>query len=255
MQPSLFISHGSPMIAIEDQPVRRFLRDLGPRLAPPAAIVVVSAHFDMADPTVTAGERPETIHDFGGFPRALYEIQYPAQGSPAVAARAVELLRDAGFAAVGSDRGLDHGAWIPLLLMFPDADIPVVELSVMTRRAPDYHYALGCALREIRREGVLVIGSGGATHNLHEYFRRGDGSDASPDWLDAFEDWLVDRLEAGAVDDLLDYRNAAPSARLAHPTEEHLLPLFVAMGAGDGDTGQRIHTSRDRVLTLDAWRF
>jgi len=256
MQPSIFISHGSPMIAVEDHPARRFLIDLGKRLEKPKAILIVSAHYDTLHPTLAAVDRPETIHDFGGFPRDLYEIQYPAPGAPETANQIMNSLRAAGFSAETQDRGLDHGAWIPLLLMFPEADVPVIELSVMTQRGPNYHFKLGQALQELRRENILVIGSGGATHNLHEFFRRVSGEpNTEPTWLTPFEDWLIDRIEAGATEDLLEYRERAPYAVQAHPTEEHFLPLFVAMGAGDSPVGRRIHSSRDLVLTMDAYEF
>ncbi len=256
MQPSIFISHGSPMLAIQQQPARQFLIELGRELAEPSAILVASAHFETAHPTLTETVRPDTIHDFLGFPPELYDIRYPAPGAPEIAQDIVNTLRGAGIDARTSHRGLDHGAWVPLMLMYPKANVPVVELSVMVQRTPEYHFRIGQALRELRSKNILIVGSGGATHNLHEYFRGHSGSlNEDPAWLGAFEEWLHEKLSAGEVDELLHYRERAPFAHEAHPTEEHFLPLFVAMGAGTTPQGNRIHMSRDRILTMDAYRF
>jgi 4,5-DOPA dioxygenase extradiol len=256
--PTLFLSHGSPMLALQDTPARRFLQGLGKSLERPEAIVVVSAHWETAGgPAVSLADRPDTIHDFGGFPRALFEIQYPAPGAPEAARRTAALL-EAGGIAVGSsrERGLDHGAWVPLTLMYPDADIPVTQLSVVRGASPAEHERLGLALAELRKEGVLVVGSGSLTHNLYEF--RGQGIDApAPHWVSEFEAWMKARLENSDRTALLDYRRAAPFAARNHPTEEHLLPLFVAMGAaGPEARATQLHASVEHgVLAMDAYAF
>jgi 4,5-DOPA dioxygenase extradiol len=256
--PTLFLSHGSPMLALQDSPARRFLQGLGKSLARPEAIVVVSAHWETRGaPAVSLAPRPETIHDFGGFPRALFEMRYPAPGAPVAAGRTAALLEQAGMPAVlNSERGLDHGAWVPLSLMYPEADIPVTQLSVVRGASPAEHERLGQALAALRHEGVLVVGSGSLTHNLYEF--RGQGIDAPvPQWVSDFEDWTKSRLEASDRAALLNYRNEAPFAEQNHPTDEHLLPLFVAMGAAGPDArATQLHASYEHgVLAMDAYAF
>jgi len=256
--PALFVSHGSPMLALQDSPARRFLDGLGQTLARPRAILVVSAHWETAGgPALSLAQQPQTIHDFGGFPRALFEMRYLAPGAPALAERAAALLEGAGIPVGRSaDRGLDHGAWVPLRLMYPAADIPVTQLSVVRGASPAQHAAIGRALAPLRTEGVLILASGSLTHNLYEY--RGQGVDAPvPEWVSGFEGWMKERLEAGDQAALLDYRRAAPHAAQNHPTDEHLLPLFVAMGAGGPDArASRLHASVEHgVLAMDAYAF
>jgi 4,5-DOPA dioxygenase extradiol len=256
--PTIFVSHGSPMLALQDSPARRFLQQLGQSLPRPKAVVVVSAHWETAGaPAVSLAAKPETIHDFGGFPRALFEITYPAAGAPDVAERAASLFEAAGIRVGRSgDRGLDHGAWVPLSLMYPDADVPVLQVSLVRGADPAAHEKLGRALQQLRQEGVLVIGSGSLTHNLYEF--RGQAVDApAPQWVSEFEAWMRERLESNDVAALLDYRNQAPSAKQNHPTEEHLLPLFVAMGAaGAGARAELLHSSFEHgVLAMDAYAF
>lgn len=255
--PALFISHGAPTLAIEDNEAHRFLAGLGDRLGRPKAVLMISAHYESAVPTVTASERPETIHDFGGFPRELYEITYPAPGDPALANRVFELLNENGLRArTDTERGLDHGAWVPLLLMYPEADVPVVQLSIDPRQDPGYHHRLGELLRPLRDEGVLIVGSGGATHNLRLFFgARHD--DPVPEWVRGFSDWLSSSIMADRRDDLIHYRTKGPNAADNHPTEEHYLPLLVALGATTpDDPRQRIHTSHTYgALMMDAFMF
>jgi 4,5-DOPA dioxygenase extradiol len=185
---------------------------------------------------VSAPTANETIHDFRGFPAALYDMRYPAPPAPDVAAASVSLLREAGIRAViDLERGLDHGAWVPLMLMYPGADIPVAQVSVQTALGPAHHLRLGEALAALRAEGVLILGSGAYTHNLMELRSlRAVGAGDEPDWVRGFADWADAALEEGRVDDMLAYRRLAPHGARNHPTEEHLLPLFVAMGAGGG---------------------
>jgi 4,5-DOPA dioxygenase extradiol len=258
--PTLFISHGSPMLAAVDSAARRFLKDLGPRLPRPTAVVVVSAHYDTPATEVTAGDRPETIHDFGGFPDELYRLRYPAPGAPELAREIVARLGAADVAArLAPARGLDHGAWIPLSLMFPRADVPVLQVSIDSGRSPEWHFALGRALRWLRDAGALVLGSGGATHNLalYAHARGRDDDSTPPEWVEAFNEWTAGAIAAGRVDDLFRYSERAPYAAQNHPTAEHFLPLFVTLGAAyDGERGVRVHSSYDRgLLSLDAYAF
>jgi len=256
--PVLFISHGSPILAISDSPARRFLESLGRSLPRPTSILVISAHWESdGAPAVSLAQQPATIHDFRGFPPELFAIDYPAPGAPELAGHAAQLLEQAGYAVKRSaDRGLDHGAWVPLRLMYPQADIPVAQLSLVRGAGPAEHERLGSALSALRQEGVLVVGSGSLTHNLHEF--RGQGVDAPvPSWVSDFSDWMHARLQAQQRDALLDYRRAAPDGERNHPTEEHLLPLFVAMGAaGAAARAERIHASYQYgLLAMDVYAF
>lgn len=254
MLPTLFISHGSPMHALEPGAVGEVWAALGRRYPHPKAILVASAHWDTKLPMLTGHAKPETIHDFFGFPAPLYKIRYAAPGAPALAARAQQLLKAAGYtAAIDGCRGLDHGAWSPLLHSHPAADVPVVQLSLQTPLGARHHLQLGRALAPLAEEDVLVIGSGQATHNLRE--RTSSGGAAS--YVLEFQAWLRQRLEAHATDELTDYRSRAPHAVRAHPTEEHFMPLFVALGAAGATP--RIECTYDNVedgvLAMDAYLF
>ncbi|HUQ52122.1 MAG TPA: class III extradiol ring-cleavage dioxygenase [Gammaproteobacteria bacterium] len=258
--PSLFVSHGSPLLAVVDSAARRFLQELGPRLPAPTSIVAISAHYDTPTAEITAAAQPETIHDFGGFPAELYRLRYPAPGNPELARAIADRLNAAGVPAnVEPRRGLDHGAWIPLALMFPRADVPVLQVSIGTRRSPEQHFALGRALRSLRDTGALILGSGGATHNLALYAHaRGRTDDsAPPEWVEAFNEWTAGAIAARRFDDLFRYAELAPYAAQNHPTPDHFLPLFVTLGAAhDDEPSARIHTSYDRgLLSLDAYAF
>jgi len=239
--PALFLSHGSPMLVFEDIPAHHFIAGLGREIERPQAILCISAHWETERPAVSAVAAPETIHDFYGFPDDLYKLQYPVPGAPRLARRVVELLDEAGIeGVVDPDRGLDHGAWNPLLLIYPQADVPVTQLSIQAQLDPVHHAKIGRALRPLRREGVLVLASGGAVHNLRQFHI--DREQPAP-WAVAFDDWLADRIAAGDEEALLAYRQNRPDGRLAHPRDEHLLPLFVAMGAGGGVAGRPLHRS------------
>jgi 4,5-DOPA dioxygenase extradiol len=257
MQPALFLSHGSPMLALTPTPARAFLEGLAASLPPPRAILVASAHWETASPTLNAVEVNRTIHDFRGFPDALYRLVYHPPGDPALARHAAEILDRAGLTArIDAARGLDHGAWVPLLLAYPEAKIPVLQISVQTGRGPAHHLALGRALCALRREDVLIIGSGSFTHDLRRF--RGQPVEA-PEQADvaAFAAWMDARIEAADLDALLDYRARAPHAADQHPTEEHLLPLFVALGAaGPYPKARRLHRSVEHaILRMDAYAF
>jgi 4,5-DOPA dioxygenase extradiol len=256
MLPTLFVSHGAPTLIEEDVPARAFLKQAGTDFGRPSAVLAVSAHWETAAPVVASTTQPATIHDFTGFPDSLYRLRYPAPGAPALAARVVSLLAEAGFGATqDASRGLDHGAWVPLMLMYPDADVPVTQVSIQPQAGPAHHLAIGRALALLRAENVLVLASGGAVHNLRTLAWNSHG--APPAWVRAFDDWLLQNIEQGAVDDVIAYRSRAPGGERAHPRDEHLLPLFVALGAaGPHARGSRIHTSfAHGSLSMAAFSF
>ena len=251
--PTLFLSHGSPMHAIQPGAVRGVWESLGRTLPRPKAILIASAHWETNIPALTASARPETIHDFYGFPKPLYQIQYPAPGAPEVALRAIQLLEKEKLVAVANtQRGLDHGAWSPLLYMYPDADVPVVQVSVQTELGTQHHLALGRALAPLADEGVLILGSGHLTHNLRE--RSNDGPAA---YVREFQDWVKQRIDRHSLDELADYRRLTPNGARAHPTDEHFLPLFVALGAArEGYKAERLYDGIEMgALAMDAYRF
>jgi 4,5-DOPA dioxygenase extradiol len=254
-RPAIFVSHGSPMLMFEPVPARDFMAGLGKTLGRPAAILAVSAHWETRDAHASTAKQPETIHDFGGFPDELYRVQYPAPGAPDLAAEAIGLLKDAGVAAAGESRGLDHGAWVPLSLMYPSADVPVAQLSIQPHDGPAHHIAVGRALAGLRDKDVLILGSGSATHNLYTMER--GRHDSPPAWARAFDRWLGTALESGDEAALAHYRAQAPYARESHPRDEHLLPVFVAYGAGGkGAKGRRLHDSFTHgSLSMAAYAF
>lgn len=252
--PALFLSHGAPTLALEDNAVTRGWADLGRTLAP-RAIVAVSAHWDTPSPAVTTAARLATIHDFRGFPRPLYDIRYEPPGDAALAERVTVLLANGGFATVSDNRrGIDHGGWVPLRFMVPEANVPVIQLSVQSGRDAAHHVALGRALAPLRGEGVLVLGSGGIVHNLRELDWRGTDGRVMP-WAAAFNDWIAARVAAGNEEALIDWLARAPEPRRAHPTPEHFMPFFVALGAG-GFPGRRLEYAFDLgSLGMDGYAF
>lgn len=245
---TLFVSHGSPMIAVEASPASRFLAELGRAMPKPAAIVAVSAHWRAARPLVGAAARPATIHDFLGFPPALYAIDYPAPGDRALAARLAESLGG----EADPHRGLDHGVWTVARLMWPEADIPIVPLALPRQGAGHDYLALGRALGAAVEPGTLILATGAATHNLSAYV--GQPRDVpAQDWVIAFTDWLGCQVQAGDADALADYRGQAPFAHDNHPTDEHLTPLLVAAGAA-GRPGRVLHRSVEHgVIAMDCY--
>lgn len=227
--PSLFISHGAPAFAIEPGLAGAQLRALGQALDRPRAVVVVSPHWMTRGVEITAAQRPETVHDFGGFARALYDLQYPAPGAPELATQIQQQLALQGMAArLDARRGLDHGAWVPLMHLFPDADVPVVQVSLPFDTDEAKAYALGQALAPLAQDGVLIVGSGSLTHNLYE-FRMGQAQAAA--YAQEFSVWVRQAVCEGDVSRLLQTLDAAPHAARAHPSTEHFLPLLVAAGA------------------------
>jgi len=255
--PTLFLSHGSPMHAVSPGVVGDAWAALGQRIARPDAILMCSAHWETALPMVTGNRKPETIHDFGGFPKPLYEIQYAAPGAPALAARTIDLLKGAGITGgIDGCRGLDHGAWVPLRWMYPAADIPVVQLAVQPGRGTAHHVALGRALAPLRSENVLLVGSGHATHNLRDWIGHRGQSEPLRYAVD-FAKWLETTLAAHDERALVDYRDRAPEAARAHPTEEHFFPLFVAYGAATpgGPIERVVDGFENGALSRDSFLF
>ncbi|MDA8129086.1 MAG: class III extradiol ring-cleavage dioxygenase [Betaproteobacteria bacterium] len=231
--PVVFVSHGAPDALLKAPEAVACWRQIGRDLPRPSAILAVSAHWEARQPTASLSGAPETIHDFSGFSPALHAMQYLAPGAPALAERVVSLLSAAGnAAALHPTRGLDHGAWVPLSAMFPAADVPVTQLSLVRDAGPAAHVALGQALAPLRDEGVLIVATGSITHNFDWLDWQGAG-DPAPQ-AEIFADWVAERAAAGDVAGLLGYR-AAPHGAAAHPTEEHFLPFFVALGAAAGD--------------------
>lgn len=261
--PPLFISHGSPMTALDAGDTGAFWRRLGPAIIQafgrPRAILAVSAHSLTPEPALLAAPRHATVHDFSGFPEALYRLRYDAPGAPAFAERAAALLAAAGMPVhVLPEGGLDHGIWTPLRDMFPGADIPVLPLAWPPGWPPARLLALGQALAPLAAEGVLVMGSGALTHNLR-LFMAGHGDIDAPEIAEsaAFRDWVAARAAAADWPALLDYRQQAPHAARMHPSDEHWLPFYVAAGAaGPQPAGIRLHASVTYGhLAMDAYAF
>jgi 4,5-DOPA dioxygenase extradiol len=257
-QPSLFVTHGAPTFALNPGATGTALVAAAQALATPRAIIIVSAHWDTAIPTVGFAERPETIYDFWGFPDALYSLRYPATGCPEASHEVLEAIAAAGLPVqADAQRGLDHGAWVPLRLMFPEADIPVIPVSIQSQATPEHHYQLGRALAPLAAKGFLIIASGSITHNLRDYQMAWRNGGQTPAYVRQFADWLAERLQANDRSALFDYRRQAPGADQAHPSDEHLLPLYVAYGAA----GEQAHTQRlhagidDYVIAMDAYAF
>ncbi|HYW90959.1 MAG TPA: 4,5-DOPA dioxygenase extradiol [Gammaproteobacteria bacterium] len=234
--PAVFLGHGSPMNAVQDTLWSRAWAAMGRQLPRPRAVLSVSAHWYVPETAVTAMATPRTIHDFGGFPRELFEVDYPASGDPALAARAQDLLAPVRVRADQS-WGLDHGTWSVLCHVFPDADVPVVQLSIDATQPPEFHYELGRRLAPLRDEGILLLGSGNVVHNLQAY--AWDRHPAKPfDWATRFEATVRNLIQQGDNRALTDYAALGPDAELSVPTPEHYLPLLYVLGASE--TGETV---------------
>jgi 4,5-DOPA dioxygenase extradiol len=260
--PVVFVSHGAPDALLKAPDVVACWGEIGRSVPRPAAILVVSAHWEARQPTVSMSGSPETIHDFSGFSPELYRMQYRAPGAPDLAERVVSLLTSAGLSADSQpDRGLDHGAWVPLTAMYPQADVPVTQLSLLRNADPATHFELGRALAPLRDEGVLIVGSGAITHNFAWLDRRENADKAPMPQAVVFTDWVAGRSAAQDIQSLLAYRSA-PYGADSHPSEEHFLPFFVALGAANrgaasDETPQRYRPSFSYgALAMDAyvWR-
>lgn len=246
------------MIMLEKTPAHDFLSQFGAQLGRPDAIVIASAHYESDVPRLSADAQPEMIYDFGGFPKPLYELRYPAAGAPALVERIITMLAAKGVSArAHHQRGFDHGTWVPLKLMYPHADIPIVQISVQSRQHVRAQIELARALTPLREENILIMGSGSLTHNLYELMRTGAGTDQAPNWVSGFASWVHERAVAGDIEGLSDYLEHAPFARENHPSPEHYLPLpFALAAAGEGAKGTRVHTSCEYgVLMMDAYVF
>jgi len=258
---SLFISHGSPDLIFHDTVAKQFLEKAAESFAPPKGIVIASAHFETEHPAIVSDALPEMIYDFGPIDRRLNDVVYPAPGSPALAEQAANLIGDAGIDCnLMSKRGYDHGTWVPLSLLYKNADIPVVQLSVQRHLSAAHHYDIGKSLRSLVDEEILVIGSGAITHNLAELFGpsglKYNRQDDEIEWARLFADWISAQVEAGDVEKLIAYETEAPFARENHPTAEHFLPLMVALGAATDGKGERLHKSTEfAILAMDAFAF
>jgi 4,5-DOPA dioxygenase extradiol len=255
--PTLFLSHGSPMHALDAGGAGKAWRAIADSLPAPRAILMVSAHWETSLPMLTGADSLRTIHDFGGFPEPLYRLRYDAPGSPGVADETATLLRDAGItSSINGCRGIDHGAWVPLRSMYPAVDVPVVQLSVQPGLGTAHHLQMGRALRPLLDSDVLLIGSGHVTHNLRDWMTSRGSAQPLP-YVTAFSAWLEKTLASHDEDALLAYRELAPEATRAHPTEEHFLPLYVALGAaGARAKSRRIYAGMEgAALSMDAYRF
>jgi 4,5-DOPA dioxygenase extradiol len=262
--PTLFLSHGSPMHALHSGRAGVAWAALGERFGKPRAVLMASAHWESEWPMLTTGARPETIHDFGGFPDELYKLRYPAPGAPDVAQRAIELLKAAGMSASANGcRGLDHGAWVPLRQMYPVADVPVVQLSMQTRLPAAHSLRVGQLLAPLAKEGVLIIGSGHMTHNLREWIdfarrHRMQISETPPAaYVTEFRAWVDQALHDDDPTRIARWAEEAPHAQRAHPSDEHFLPLPLAFGAaGLQPTIEHLDLGVDSgVLAMDAYVF
>ncbi|RTL53066.1 MAG: dioxygenase [Rhodocyclaceae bacterium] len=256
--PTFFVPHGAPTFALRPGAAGAALNAAAAALPRPRAIIIISAHWETAAPLVGFAERPETIHDFWGFPEVLYTLRYPATGCREASNEVLKTLVDTGYPAQADEsRGLDHGAWLPLRLMFPEADVPVFPLSIQSRQGPEHHYKLGQALASLTSKGFLIIASGNLTHNLADYQQAYMNGGKTPGYVRAFSDWFWEKLQARDIPALLDYRRQAPDAVRAHPRDEHLLPFYVALGAGgENVTPKRLHAGiDDYVIAMDAFSF
>ncbi|HEX3630866.1 MAG TPA: class III extradiol ring-cleavage dioxygenase [Casimicrobiaceae bacterium] len=255
--PTLFLSHGSPMHAIEPGAAGRAWAAIARELPRPRAILIASAHWETSIPLLTGNPTPQTIHDFGGFPDELFQLQYAAPGDPELAEEAVALLKDAGITAgIDGCRGRDHGAWVPLRWMYPEADVPVVQLSIQPELGAAHQLRVGRALAPLADDSVLIVGSGHATHNLRDWMSNPRRQEPLR-YAQAFSEWLHDRLIAHDIDSLVAWREQAPEAARAHPSDEHFLPLFIALGAaaGDAKVARFVEGFEAGALAMDSYRF
>lgn len=254
----LFVPHGAPTFALRPGAAGAAMSDVIQKLSKPRAIVVLSPHWDTRIPTVSVATQLETIHDFYGFPDELYQLQYPAIGCPEVAKEVATALTVAGFdVAADSQQGLDHGAWQPLRQMLPDAQVPIVPLSMQTHAGPAHAYRIGQALSVLVETNVCVVASGNITHNLRDWQMAVANGGQTPAYVSRFTDWVHEQLNAHDLDTLINYRQHSADGRQAHPTEDHLMPLFVALGAaGEGATPQAFYRGvNDYVIAMDGYAF
>jgi 4,5-DOPA dioxygenase extradiol len=259
MLPSFFIAHGAPLLAIEENEYTQFLDQLGQTLPKPKAIVLFSAHWESKVHKVSDVKEYETIYDFGGFPEALYSIKYAAKGNKDITNKIIELFSANNIPyEIDTKRGLDHGAWVVLKRLFPDADIPVISMSVNPELTPEAQYNIGKSLSELRKQDVLIIGSGGTVHNLG-VLRMAEDNGVVDSWATDFDGWLENHLNKWDVESLFKYESIAPAAKMAVPPygNEHFIPIFYAMGAADDQRNATLlHRSyRYGNLSHSVWQF
>lgn len=238
---SLFLCHGGPTLVVDKNEYTDFLKELGKKRTP-KAIVIFTAHWESEITTISSlDDTYEMIYDFSGFPKELYSIKYPAKGSIEIASKLQSMLRSNGIESrLDENRGLDHGAWDVLYLMYPKADIPVVQVSVNPTLAMEKQYEIGTAVRELGKEDILVIGSGSTVHNLSTVDWN---ANKAKEWAVEFDSWLIEKVEKNDIQALFNYRQTAPYAKLAIPREEHIVPMFIAMGSGNKDKSKLLHQS------------
>ncbi|NDC34669.1 MAG: dioxygenase [Synechococcaceae bacterium WB9_2_112] len=256
--PVLFVAHGSPMFALEPGAAGDALKVLARDLPRPRAVLVISPHWETTVPTVSTAIQLETIHAFSGFDPRLHAIQCPASGSPEAAQEVVIALHAAGLPCLSDDRrGLDHGAWVPLRYLFPAAPVPIVPLSIQHHAGPQHAYRIGQALTPLTKRGWLILASGNVTHNLNDWQRASSGLAINTDDAQRFSDWIHTQVMGQQVNALLAYRQSHPDALRAHPRDEHLLPLFTAVGAAGPDAAPRaFHRGiSDQVIAMDGYAF
>lgn len=259
MMPSLFIAHGSPTLAIEDNEYTQFLSTLGHSSPKPKAIILFSAHWLSPTQKVGSVENYETIHDFYGFPEEMFQIAYPAKGNREIAIEVVELFKEQGISfRIDETRGLDHGAWVVLRMLYPNADIPVISMSVNPNLSPKEQYKIGQSLSKLREKDILIIGSGGTVHNLRAVKWRQPFGNADQ-WAVDFDNWIADCINKWDLDSLFQYERLAPNAELAVPPHgnEHFIPIFYAMGAADNEKKAKLlHRSYQYGnLSHSVWQF
>ncbi|NHN32156.1 DODA-type extradiol aromatic ring-opening family dioxygenase [Paenibacillus agricola] len=255
MIPSYFIAHGAPSLALEQNDYTALLKDFAAGHPKPRAIVLFSAHWESNEQTISGAPQYETIYDFSGFQPELYEVKYPASGEPAIASEIQALFQQEKIpASIDAVRGLDHGAWVVLHLMYPAADIPVITLSVNRYLSNAEQYQIGKALASLREKNMLIIGSGGTVHNLRKLEW---GATKTTMWAAEFDGWLEEKLNAWDTEALFQYEKLAPYAKEAVPTPEHFIPLLLAMGTGDGaKKASLVHRSYQYGnLSLSSWKF
>ncbi len=250
---AIFVGHGAPTLALSQHPATSFLRALGEQIGKPSAVIMVSPHRQATAFEVGCANQFEAWHDFRGFDPALYKLKYSPPGAPELAQQARELIAEAGLPnGLSTERRIDHGIWVPMRLMWPDQDVPVLPISLL-HDDPQAHYQLGQALRPMCTDGVILMASGSITHNLSDV-NLGEEMSPASDWAVAFDDWIKQAIERRDDAALLEYRNLAPHARHAHPEEDHLMPLFVAIGAGG--TGRALYTGFSyATVSLSAYAF
>ncbi len=252
---TLFISHGAPDLLIRQTLAHNFLKELSNNFVKPKAIVVFSAHYESDVLEITGNLNLQTIYDFSGFPAELYRMNYPALGAPDLAQEIVNLFEEVNFPAkINPKRGLDHGAWVPLKLMYPDADIPVIQISLQSSQDSIYHYKIGRIISYLKEQNILIIGSGGVTHNLMMAFQNKDKP--TPTWVEKFSDEIYQVLQNQDISSIINWHNLE-YAQENHPSFEHFIPLIIALGAaGNSFTAQRLHHSYDySVLAMDCYVF